>query len=168
MLPVTRHPRRWLPAALAVLAAETAALALLGPLAFGIIDYRVSPLLRDQLVGSDAISLAVLAPLGLLAAWLIHHGSPAGSLLALGTSATSWYLVAEFVLGPDRSRPGNDELFLPLFLGILLLAATVMGVAWPSSPPRAASLSSARPWPGWRGRRLCTAMPAPPWRPLPP
>ena len=127
---LSSDPRRWLPVALAVLALDTVVLALLGPLAFGVIHYRVSPLLRDQLIGSDAVSLLVIAPLGLLAAWLVRRRSPAGPLLALGTAAASWYLVAELVLGPDRSLPGNDELFLPLFLGILLLAATVVAGAW--------------------------------------
>lgn len=127
---MSRDPRRWLPVALVVLALDTVVLALLGPLASGVVHYRVSPLLRDQLIGSDAISLAVLAPAALLAAWLVHRRSPAGPLLALGPATASWYLVAELVVGPDRSRPGNDELFLPLFLGILLLAAAVAIGAW--------------------------------------
>jgi hypothetical protein len=38
------------------------------------------------------------------------------------------------MLGPDRSRPENDERFLPLFLGLFLLAATVAIGAWRSVP----------------------------------
>jgi hypothetical protein len=124
-------PSRWLAPATAVLALGLALVAVLGPLVTGAIDYRVAPPLRDQLVGSDLVALVVLAPLTLLAAELIRRGSPAGARLALATSATAWYFAAELVLGPDRTgRPGNDEAFLPLFLGLLLLSATVAVGSW--------------------------------------
>jgi hypothetical protein len=114
-------------AATALLGLAVAALAALGPLGSGTIRYRVAPLLRDQLVGSDLVSLAVLAPLALLAAVLLARRSTAGALLAPAVALTAWYLVAELVLGPDRSgaRPGDDEAWLPLFLLVLLLAAAV-------------------------------------------
>lgn len=112
---------------MALLGLAVAALAALGPLGTGTIRYRVAPLLRDQLVGSDAVSLGLLAPLALLAAWLLHRRSPAGALLAPAVALASWYLVAELVLGPDRSGrwPGNDERWFPLFLLVLLVAAAV-------------------------------------------
>ena len=56
----------WLGAALLALAAGVAALSLLGPLVTGVIEYRISDLIFSQLLGLDALSLALVAP---VAAW---------------------------------------------------------------------------------------------------
>jgi hypothetical protein len=127
----TAPSARWLAPATALLGLAIALAAVLGPLVTGVIDYRVAPLLRAQLVGADLISLVVLAPLTLLAAGLLRRGSPAGARLALATSLTGWYFAAELVLGPDRTgRPGNDDAFFPLFLAVLLLSAAVALGSW--------------------------------------
>ncbi|WP_157943898.1 hypothetical protein [Blastococcus atacamensis] len=139
--PVDEAAARWLATATAVLAADIVVVALLGPLVTGVIDYRVSPLLAHQLMGADAVSLAVITPLTLLAAWLFRRRSPHGPLLALGTALAAWYFAAELVLGPDRlGRPGNDEAFFPLFLSVLLLSAAVAIGAWRALPTTAVSL----------------------------
>jgi hypothetical protein len=111
----------------AALGLAVAAAALLGPLVTGTIRYRVAPVLRDQLAGSDAVSLGVLAPLAVLAAVLLRRRSPAGALLAPAVALAAWYLAAELVLGPDRSgrQAGDDEAWLPLFLLVLLLGGAV-------------------------------------------
>jgi hypothetical protein len=133
--PVAEVAARWLAPATAFLALDVVVVALLGPLVTGVIDYRVAPLLAHQLMGADAVSLAVIAPLTLLAAWLFRRHSTHGPLLALGSALAAWYFAAELVLGPDRSgRPGNDEAFLPLFLSVLLLAAAVVIGAWRALP----------------------------------
>jgi len=72
-------------------------------------------------------------PLLLAAAVLLVRRFPAGPLLALPAALTTWYFTAELVLGPDRTGPaGNDEVFLPLFLGALVLSAAVALGAWPA------------------------------------
>ncbi|GAA4733830.1 hypothetical protein GCM10023328_11670 [Modestobacter marinus] len=122
---------RWLAPATAALAGATASVAALGPLGAGLVDHRVPPLLHDRLVGSAAVSLAVLVPLTLAAALLLRRRSPAGPLLALSVALGHWYLAAELVLVPERTgRPGDDEVFLPLFVAVLLLATAVAVGAW--------------------------------------
>jgi hypothetical protein len=118
---------RWLPAMTAALASAVVVLAVLGPLVTGVIGYRVPPLLEHQLIGSDVVSLAVIAPLASLAVGLLRRRSAYGPLLALAPALATWYLVAELVVGPDRTgrHPGNDEAFLPLFVLVLLLASAV-------------------------------------------
>jgi len=129
---------RWLAPATAVLALDIAVIALLGPLVTGVIDYRVAPLLAHQLMGADLVSLLVIAPLTLLAAWLFQRRSPNGPLLALGTALAAWYFAAELILGPDRSgRAGNDEAFFPLFLSVLLLSVAIAIGSWRSLPSSA-------------------------------
>jgi hypothetical protein len=70
--------------ALAAIGAGLAAVSLLGPLAFGVIDYHVTETLRNQTIGLDAVSSVVVAPLSLLAALLVVRGHVAGRALALG------------------------------------------------------------------------------------
>jgi hypothetical protein len=120
----------------AALGVSVAGVALLGPVAGDVVRYRVSPALRDQLIGSDLVSAAVIAPLAVLAAVLARRGSPAGPLLALGPAVASWCLQVARLVGQDRSGRygGNDEAFLPVFLGLLLLASAVSIGAWRAVP----------------------------------
>jgi hypothetical protein len=115
---------------------SVAGVALLGPLACDVVRYRVAPSLRDQLIGSDLVSLAVIAPLAVLAAVLSRRGSPAGPLLALGPAVASWCLLFALLVGQDRGGRygGNDEAFLPVLLGLLLLASSVTVGAWRAVP----------------------------------
>jgi hypothetical protein len=55
-----------LAAGLVGIALGLAAVALLGPLATGLVSYRVSETLRDQTIGLDAVSLFVVAPLSVV------------------------------------------------------------------------------------------------------
>jgi hypothetical protein len=75
--------RSWLGAALLAVAGCVAALSLLGPLVIGIIDYRITDLVLSQLIGLDAVSLALVAPLAALAGVLTLRGHALGPVLAL-------------------------------------------------------------------------------------
>ncbi|MGY2002679.1 hypothetical protein [Blastococcus sp. SYSU DS1024] len=122
---------RWLAPATAVLAADVILLVLLGPFGTGAIDYRVSEPLRHRLQGVDAVSLTVLVPLLLTAAWLTRSRRCAGPLLSLGAALTTWYFAAALVLGPIAlGGAGIERMFLPLILGVLLLAAAVVVGSW--------------------------------------
>jgi hypothetical protein len=84
--------RSWLGAALLALGAGVAALSLLGPLMSAVIDYRITDLVLSQLVGLDAVSLALVAPLAALAGVLTLRGHALGPVLALGPATYVAYL----------------------------------------------------------------------------
>src|SRR3954452_202774 len=90
--------RRWLALGLLVIAAGLAAVALLGPLATGIIDYRVTETLRNQTIGLDAVSLFLVAPLALAAAALVLRGRLLGFAIALGVGAYTSYMFVQYIL----------------------------------------------------------------------
>lgn len=108
-----------------------AALALLGPLGTGVIDYHVTETLRNQTIGLDAVSLAIVAPLSLLAALLVVRRHVAGLALALGIGAYTSYMLVQYVVGPEYERlPGNNELLFPLYLVLFTLGWLVAAAAW--------------------------------------
>src|SRR4029079_19345853 len=76
--------QRTLAAVLALLAVGLATVALLGPLASGVIEYHVTETIRNQTIGLDAVSLFVVAPLACVAAVLVLRGRMLGPALALG------------------------------------------------------------------------------------
>jgi hypothetical protein len=119
---------------------------LLGPLALGVIRYRVSGVMTSQLKGADAVSLVLVAPLCGVIGLLARRGHPAAPALALAPATYSLYIVAETIVGPDYLRaPGNNERYFLLFLGIFLLAGAVAVTAWNLlDPSRLPSVSGRR------------------------
>jgi hypothetical protein len=125
--------QRWLAAGLVVIASGLAGVALLGPLAAEVIDYRVTETLRNQTIGLDAVSLFVVAPLALLAAMLALRGHVAGPALALGIGAYTTYMFVQYLLGPDYAHlPGNNERLFPLALLLFASGWAVALAAWRS------------------------------------
>ena len=121
----------WMGAALLALAACVAALSLLGPLVSGVIDYRITDLVLSQLIGLDAVSLALIAPLAALAGVLTMRGHALGPVLALGSAAYVAYMVPQYVLGPDYlNLVGNNERFFPLLLALFVLGVCGAITAW--------------------------------------
>jgi hypothetical protein len=128
---VVQQPSRWLALGLAAIGVGLAAVALLGPLASELIDYRVGETLRNQLIGLDAVSLFFVAPLALIAAALVLRRHIAGPLLALGVGAYTSYMFVQYILGPDYvSRGGNNERLFPLALFLFALGWGVALAAW--------------------------------------
>lgn len=126
-----RGPDRPLAGALAAIAAGLAVVALLGPLATGVVRYPISATLESQAVGLDAVSLAVVAPLALVAAWLALRGRQLSAALALGIGAYTSYIVSQYVLGPEYvARTGNSERLFPLLLGLFVLGWAVALRGW--------------------------------------
>jgi hypothetical protein len=124
-------PERWLPIGLLAIGVGLAAVALLGPLATGAIDYRVSETLRNQTIGLDAVSLLVVAPLAAWAALLTRRGHPAGPALALGIGAYTSYMFLQYVVGPDYAHlAGNNQLLFPLCLVLFTAGWAVVLRAW--------------------------------------
>lgn len=124
-----RH-RWWLAAALAVLAAGIAASSLLGPLVTGVMDYRTSPTMENQFIGSDATALFVVAPLAALAAVMAVRGHRATAPLASGIGVYALYTYSQNIIGQEYLRlPGNAERFFPLLLTVFVAAGTVVVLA---------------------------------------
>jgi hypothetical protein len=120
-----------LPIGLVLVAGGLVAVALLGPLASGAIAYRVTGTLRNQTIGLDAVSLVLVAPLALVAAWLCLRGRALGPALALGIGGYTAYMFAQYVLGPDYAHlPGNNERLFPLALALFAAGWMIAVMAW--------------------------------------
>jgi hypothetical protein len=125
------EPHGWLALGLVAIALGLAAVALLGPLATGLVDYRVTDTLRNQTIGLDAVSLVVVAPLSLIAAGLALRGSALGQALALAIGAYTSYMFVQYVVGPDYAGlPGNNERLFPLALFLFAAGWIVVLLAW--------------------------------------
>lgn len=121
----------WLGYGLIALGAGLAVLSLLGPVGFEVIQYRVSETLRNQTIGLDAVSLALVAPVAGAAGVLALRRRPAAPVLALGPAAYSAYMLVQYVLGPDYlRRPGNNERFFLVYLALFVLAGAIGLRAW--------------------------------------
>jgi hypothetical protein len=143
----------WIAGCLVAIAAGLTAVALLGPLISGVIDYRVTETLRNQTIGLDFISLVVVAPLALLAAYLVTRRQVAGFALALGIGAYSAYMFVQYVLGPDYVHlPGNNERLFPLALALFVAGWGVAMMAQNTIQFDAPPLSPRRAW--WLARVL--------------
>ena len=122
---------RALAAGLAAIGAGLATVALLGPLATGLIDYRVTETLRNQTIGLDAVSLFVVTPLAVLAAVLVLRRHVAGLTLAVSVGAYTTYMFLQYILGPDyASLPGNNERAFPLFVVLFAAGWLIAVAAW--------------------------------------
>jgi hypothetical protein len=125
--------QRWLAAGLLVIASGLAVVALLGPLAFELVEYRITETLRNQMIGLDAVSLFVGAPLALFAAVLALRGHVAGPALALGIGAYTSYMFVQYILGPDYADlPGDNERLFPLALLLFASGWAVALAGWRS------------------------------------
>ncbi|HEX6208611.1 MAG TPA: hypothetical protein VF058_09695 [Actinomycetota bacterium] len=118
---------RWLGVGLITLGAGLIVSAILGPLVLGIVDYPLSESLTNQTLGLDAVSLTLVAPVSVLAGALALRGHPAGPVLGFGPAAYGWYMLLQFVVGPEYAYyPGA----LPLHLGLFVLSGTIAVGSW--------------------------------------
>jgi hypothetical protein len=123
---------------LLALAAALAALAVLGPLVTGTIEWRIRPLVLNQLYGLDAVSVAIVAPLALTAGVLALRGDRLGALLGFAPAAYAVYMVPQYVLGPDYAHlPGDNERWFPLLLALFVLGVVAGALAWNALTPPA-------------------------------
>jgi hypothetical protein len=144
---------RWAGAGLILLGAGVAASSLLGPLVAGVIRYRVSGDMLNQVIGGDAVSLAIVAPACVAVGVLFLRGHPAAPVLALPPAAYAAYVFSQLILGGEHLRlPGNSEQFFPLHLGIFVLSGAVAILAW------GAIDADALPRPSRRTERLAGAL----------
>lgn len=111
-----------------------AASAILGPLWLDVIRQRISENVENQVIGADAVSLALVAPLAVIAGilwWREHRLAP---LVALGPAIYAVYIYFQYILaGADYLRyEGNSESYFPLFYAVVLLGLIITVAAWRS------------------------------------
>jgi hypothetical protein len=133
---------------LAALSAAIATNSLLGPLLADAIDYRLSVTMRNQLIGLDAVSLALVVPLCLVAAVLVWRGRASGTVLAVGPATYAAYMFVQYVVGPSYLTYPRA---LPLHLGIFVLsgitaARAVASVRAEDLPALSSGQRSTRMW----------------------
>ncbi|MCO5175453.1 MAG: hypothetical protein M9890_00515 [Thermomicrobiales bacterium] len=108
-----------------------AAVALLGPLWLGKIRQHVSANVENQVVGADAISLLLVAPLAVLGGLLWWRGHPLASSLTFGPAAYAVYIHFQYMVGSEYERyPGNSERYFVLFYAIVMLGLLVSTLSW--------------------------------------
>lgn len=83
----------------------------LGPLVVGVVDYPVSETVRNQLIGLEIVSVALVAPLTILSGVLALRGHPAAGVLGFGPAAYTAYMFVQYVLGPEYRSYGVAVLF---------------------------------------------------------
>jgi hypothetical protein len=145
-----QRQNRWLGIGMVVLGVAVATCALLGPLVLDVIRYRTSETALNQIVGTDAAVLFVVAPISVIVGVLVLLGRPGAALLGLAPAVFAAYTYTQLVVGNEYlDRPGNVERFFPLLLGVFILAVSVGIGAWtaassqplPATSPRAARVS---------------------------
>jgi hypothetical protein len=110
--------------------------AVLGPMALGLIRYPVSDSMRNQTIGIDAATLAVVTPACLVLGYLLLRSQgrlrgSGGGALALGPGLFATYMVPQYVVGPDYlGRTGNSHRFFLLHLALFVLGGVVSVLAW--------------------------------------
>lgn len=105
--------------------------AIIGPLGFDWMTFRVSDDAVTQFKGGEIVSLGVVAPLLVLAGWLWSRGHGLAAPLAIGPALYACYTYTTAVLGQEPTLyPGNVEKFYPLLTGLVLAGGITAFVAW--------------------------------------
>jgi hypothetical protein len=100
-------------------------LAVQGPLVRGVLTYKTAAIVNNQLLGQDAVNLALMAPLLLAAGVLLLLRKPLAKYLLIATPLFLIYYALSYTIGWEWSSPvyaGNNERYFFLFLFILIAA----------------------------------------------
>lgn len=127
--------------ALFALAAGLALNSVLGPLLADQIAYDLSESLRNQLIGLEAVSLVLVAPLAAFAGWLALRGRLAGRVLALGPATYAAYMLVQYLVGPNYERYPAVLIFQ---LALFVLAGFIAVRAWAALDPAALPAATER------------------------
>ena len=121
----------WLASGLLALAAGLGANALWGPLFAGTIRYHYGETLANQGIAVDAVALFAAAPIAIVAAVLTLRTHRAGPILAFIPATFTAYMAPQYLVGPDYlGLPGNNERFMLLHLGLMVLSVSLILLAW--------------------------------------
>ena len=131
----SRRSGRFLAPVLLALGMGMATASLVGPVGWGLMQYRTSPTTLNQLLGADTAALVLVAPLAVVAAVLVRRGHPAGPLLGSGIGVFAIYTYAQVIIGQEYLRlPGNVEYWFPLLLNVFVLAEAATVLSWLAIP----------------------------------
>jgi hypothetical protein len=100
---------------------------LIGPFAFGIVDYPLSETLHNQTIGLDAVSLLLVAPVSLAIGIMVQRGHPAVPYVGVALGAYTAYMFVQYLVGPSYL---DYPRVLPLQLGLFVLGWAVALRAW--------------------------------------
>lgn len=115
---------------LLVVGAGAFAVAALGPLWLGVVDYHVSSGAADQIRGGDVAGLVLVGPVSLAAAWLAHRRRPGAAALALAPASYGLYTWSQLAITGDLVRyEGNAEHWYPLLWLLVVAGGAVLVVA---------------------------------------
>ena len=142
---LTVRSQSWLGLGLIALGLGMAVNSLIGPFVADAFEFHVSETLLNQMIGLDAVSLLVVAPLSVLAGLLVRRGHVAGPALAIGIGAYTAYMLVQYILGPDYLHlPGDSQVLFPLYLALFALGWAVALAAWNALEVDAVSRSPRR------------------------
>jgi hypothetical protein len=131
--PDRRH--HLLAAVLGLLGLGMAVSSVLGPVGLGLLTYRTSSTTLNQLEGSDAAILFVIAPATLAAALVGARGHRAVPVFAAGLGGFALYTYAQVIIGQEYVRlPGNVEHYFPLLLAVFVIAEASVVLGWSGMP----------------------------------
>ncbi|MFC5730858.1 MULTISPECIES: hypothetical protein [Nocardioides] len=102
---------RPLGAALLVLSAALVVNTLAGPLVIGWIDYPITESMLNQLLGLELVTVLLVVPVAVTAGVFAIRERPLAPLLAIGPSAYTAYMFAQYVVGPLYDRYSATVLF---------------------------------------------------------
>ena len=112
---------------LIVLAIGIAANSILGPFVSGVVTYPFSESVRNMTIGLDAVSLILVAPIGVLATRYVHRGKQTGFIAALSLSTYAMYTFVQFIMGPQYIEYSPIVL---LHLALFILSGFILLNAW--------------------------------------
>ena len=132
---VSLTAQRWLAVALVIMACGLVANALIGPLAFDLVAYPFSETVRNQGIGLEAVTIALVAPWSLLAAVCIWGSrTPYAPILAVAPGGYTAYMMAQYIVGPNYLVYPH---VLPLHMTLFLLGAGTALAGWSLCSPSA-------------------------------
>jgi len=141
--------RRWMGVGCLALGAGVAASVLLGPLVLKVIEYRTAETGLNQLKGADLASLVAVTPVAIGAGVLWLRGHSLAPIVSLAPSAYASYTFTQLIVGEEYGRyEGNNELFFPLHLALVILGGTIALRSWSEID------ADVLPWPASRLRRI--------------
>jgi len=124
---MSQRSDQWLAGGLVALAAGLAANSLLGPLVAGVITYPLSEPVMNQILGVEAVSLLIVAPLSVLAAVLFLRGNPNGPMVAIPPAAYTAYMFVQYIIGPQYV---NYSPAILLHLALFILGGVLFVESW--------------------------------------
>ena len=132
---------RWLAVGLIALAAGLGANAVLGPLILDVVDYPFSESVRNQAIGLEAVTVALVVPWALLAAVLNLRAHHLGPVLAIPPAGYAAYMMVQYVVGPNYVE---QQAIVILHLGLFVLGLLTAIGGWALQQPSRLALPASR------------------------